>query len=155
MKYLVSRPGQTISQDIVFSMSLIRKEQALFHEKLAFHALVGFVQVKRQNFTVTSATKSSAVVFGAHCKRKDCLLIICVCIIYNLLLLLKTHVTLHISLVVRQQARIVPATADTEALAAYTSCDRLECYRYRYLAARVSCLLTARNSTLLCCQIPI
>lgn len=155
MKYLVSRAGQTISQDIVFSMSLIREgKTALFHEKLASHALVGFVQVKRQNFTVTSATKSSTVVFGAHCKRKDCLPVICICIIYNLLPL-KSHVTLHISLVKRQQAHIVPTTADTEALAAYTSCDRLKCYRYHCLAAHVSCLLTARNSTRLCCQIPL
>lgn len=62
-------------------------------KKLSFPAWVQFVQMKRQNFTVRSAAKSSAVVCDAHLKQRDYLPVLCTRKIYHPLLL-KTGVGL-------------------------------------------------------------
>lgn len=71
-----------VCQDIVFPFSWQDKEQAI--------AWLQFEQVKRGHFTV--------VVYDTHSKQKDYLPVICVCITYNHLLLIKSSASYHISL---------------------------------------------------------
>lgn len=80
-------------------------------KKLAFHAWVWFVPMKRRDFTAAPATVRGVVVCDAHFKQKDYHPVMCICINYNLL---KNSVSLHISSAERQQAQIVAASADSE-----------------------------------------
>lgn len=62
------------------------------------------MQVERRRFTPTSALKHDAVVCDARFKRfRDYLRVVRVSITYDLLLLLKTSISLHISSVDREQ----------------------------------------------------
>lgn len=63
------------------------------------------MQVKKQDFGVSLATKSG----------KDHLPVMCLC----KLLLLKTSISHHVSLVERQQVQFMAAAADTEALVSF------------------------------------
>lgn len=58
----------------------------------------GLWSSKRWDLTATSTTESAVAVFGTHSKQWGYLPVMCGCIIYNLLLLLKASVSLHISL---------------------------------------------------------
>lgn len=66
------------------------------------------MEVQRWDFIVTSAMKSNAVVCNACCKQKDYVPLICVCVISNFFL--KTSVSLHISVVKKQQKLIMAAS---------------------------------------------
>lgn len=78
--------------------------------------LVPFRQVKRQDFTVTMATKIGAVMCDARFKQQGYPSFVWVCIIYSLLLL-KTSASHHFALVERQQVanHIMVASVDTKA----------------------------------------
>lgn len=94
----VQAANTLICQDIMFSVSSTRKGIGwCVHEKLVSCMCMRFVQMKRWNFTVTSALQSGVVVCDTNFNQKDYLPFTCMIIIYSLSLL-KTSISRHISL---------------------------------------------------------
>lgn len=69
---------------------------------------------KGQDLTIISALKSGSVMCDTHFKHKHYLPSTCAYIMYDLFLL-KTRVSLHVLLGNREQAKIMVASANTEA----------------------------------------